>query len=243
MPGRNDIFETVDGLGARSNALHDTVRILVIDNYDSFTYNLVQLLGSLGANISVFRNDEIDIAGIAALRPDGLVISPGPGRPEQSGVTLSALQAFAPTLPTFGVCLGLQALAVACGARLGAAHSLMHGKTSQIWHDGRGVFAGLPPEFTATRYHSLAVVRDSLPAELEVTAQTADGEVMGLRHRVWPAEAVQFHPESFLTEYGDRLLLNFLLQVERFAGRRHPDAPQERAASQSARVLTAGKTS
>ncbi|HHV55631.1 MAG TPA: aminodeoxychorismate/anthranilate synthase component II [Firmicutes bacterium] len=184
--------------------------MLVIDNYDSFTYNLVQLLGELGTDLLVFRNDEIDLPGIQALRPDALVISPGPGRPEQSGVTLEAVRTLAGRLPIFGVCLGLQAVTVAFGGRVGKARHLMHGKVSRIRHDGQGVFRGLPPEFTATRYHSLAAIREDLPGELMVSAEAEDGEIMGLRHRRYLVETVQFHPESILTPVGKDLLRNFL---------------------------------
>jgi anthranilate synthase/aminodeoxychorismate synthase-like glutamine amidotransferase len=184
--------------------------ILVIDNYDSFTYNLVQYLGELGAEVEVFRNDAIDLTGIEGRAPEGILISPGPGTPDDAGITLALLRAFAGKLPLLGVCLGHQAIGQSFGGRVLRAPRLMHGRTSPIEHDGRGVFAGLPSPFRATRYHSLIVERESLPAELEVTAWTAEGEIMGLRHRRHAIEGVQFHPESFLTEHGHAMLQNFL---------------------------------
>jgi len=186
--------------------------ILMIDNYDSFTWNLVQYLGELGAEVRVFRNDEIDLAGIAALAPERIVISPGPCTPNEAGISLAAIREFAGKAPILGVCLGHQAIGQAYGGRIVHAHTLMHGKTSPIEHTGQGVFARLPSPFTATRYHSLAIERARLPACLEVTAWTADGEIMGVRHRDFPVEGVQFHPESFLTEHGHALLKNFLQQ-------------------------------
>ncbi len=184
--------------------------ILMIDNYDSFTYNLVQYFGELGADMRVVLNDEMDIGGIEALRPEKIVISPGPCSPNEAGVSLAVIEAFAGRVPILGVCLGHQAIGQAFGGRVVHARQLMHGKTSPIAHSGQGVFAGLPDPFTATRYHSLAVERDSLPAALEVTAWTADGEIMGLKHRSLAVEGVQFHPESILTEHGHRLLRTFL---------------------------------
>ena len=184
--------------------------ILMIDNYDSFTWNLVQYFGELGADIKVVRNDEVSVEEIAALRPERIVISPGPSTPNEAGVSLAAIKAFAGRLPILGVCLGHQAIGQAFGGKVVHAKALMHGKTSPIEHGGQGVFTGLPAPFTATRYHSLAVERASLPAELEVTAWTADGEIMGLRHRTLDVEGVQFHPESILTEHGHRMLKNFL---------------------------------
>ncbi len=185
-------------------------RVLLIDNYDSFTYNLVQELGELGAEPVVYRNDAIDIAGIRAEAPDAVIISPGPGRPENSGVSLEAVTALAGEIPLLGVCLGHQCIGQAYGGRVVQAPVLMHGKTSAIFHTGAGVFADLPNPFEATRYHSLIVERDSLPDVLEVTAETADGIVMGLRHRPTGIEGVQFHPESILTPEGPGLLANFL---------------------------------
>ena len=186
--------------------------VLMIDNYDSFTWNLVQYFGELGADIKVVRNDEVSVEEIAALRPERIVISPGPSTPNEAGVSLAAIKAFAGRLPILGVCLGHQAIGQAFGGKVVHAKALMHGKTSPIEHGGQGVFMGLPAPFTATRYHSLAVERASLPAELEVTAWTADGEVMGLRHRTFAVEGVQFHPEAILTEHGHRMLRNFLDQ-------------------------------
>ena len=184
--------------------------LLMIDNYDSFTYNLVQYFGELGAEVRVFRNDEITVEGIGALQPDQLVLSPGPCSPAEAGVCVEAIQAFAGKLPILGVCLGHQAIGQAFGGRGVHAKTLMHGKVSQIHHRGEGVFAGLHSPFQATRYHSLAIERESCPAELEVTAWTDDGEIMGVRHRTLPVEGVQFHPESILTEHGHDLLRNFL---------------------------------
>ncbi|MEZ5381392.1 MAG: aminodeoxychorismate/anthranilate synthase component II [Microthrixaceae bacterium] len=185
-------------------------RILVIDNYDSFTYNLVQYLGELGTEPHVARNDAIDVAGIEALAPDGIVISPGPGRPSDAGVSLDVLGELGGQFPILGVCLGMQCLGEVNGASVVRAPQVMHGKTSLIHHDGRGVFAGLPDPFEATRYHSLIVDGATVPDQLEVSARTADGLVMGLRHRSQPTEAVQFHPESILTTGGHELLANFL---------------------------------
>ena len=184
--------------------------ILMIDNYDSFTWNLVQYFGELGADVKVILNDEISVAEIAALKPAKIVISPGPCTPTEAGVSLDAIKAFAGKLPILGVCLGHQAIGQAFGGKVVHAKELMHGKTSPIEHTGVGVFSGLPAPFTATRYHSLAVERASLPATLEVTAWTADGEIMGLKHRTLDVEGVQFHPEAILTEHGHRMLRNFL---------------------------------
>ena len=184
--------------------------ILVIDNYDSFTYNLVQYLGELGAELRVVRNDAIDTDGVAALAPERIVISPGPGTPDDAGVSLDLIRRFGERIPILGVCLGHQAIGQAFGATVARAKTQMHGKTSDIRHDGRGVFAGLSNPFTATRYHSLVILPDTVPADLEVTARAEDGEIMGVRHRRWPVEGVQFHPESILTVEGKRLLGNFL---------------------------------
>jgi para-aminobenzoate synthetase component 2 len=184
--------------------------VLVIDNYDSFVYNLVQELGELGADPVVYRNDAIDIAGIRAEDPDAVLISPGPGRPEDAGISLAVVDELAGVIPILGVCLGHQAIGQAYGGAVVSAPTLMHGKTSAIHHDGRGVFAGLPDPFTATRYHSLVVEPTSVPDVLEVTATAADGVVMGLRHRTLAVEGVQFHPESLLTPEGPSLLANFL---------------------------------
>jgi len=186
-------------------------RLLMIDNYDSFTYNLVQYLGELGAEVETLRNDAASAEALVAKQPDGVVISPGPGRPEDAGVSVSALRAFgAAGIPVLGVCLGHQALGLVAGGRIVRARTLMHGKTSQIFHEGEGVFRGLPRPFDATRYHSLVIESATCPAVLEVTARTADGEIMGVLHRELPLEGVQFHPESILTREGKRLLANFL---------------------------------
>jgi anthranilate synthase/aminodeoxychorismate synthase-like glutamine amidotransferase len=185
-------------------------RVLLVDNYDSFTYNLVQLLSQLGAQVAVHRNDAIGVEQALAWGASHLVISPGPGRPEQAGITLPLLARAIGRLPVLGVCLGHQALAVALGAQLGAARELVHGRASAVHHDGSTIFEGVPNPFPAGRYHSLAVREESLPRRLEVTARTVDGEIMGLRHSKWPVEGVQFHPESVLTPDGRRLLQNFL---------------------------------
>lgn len=184
--------------------------ILVIDNYDSFTYNLVQYLGELGEEVKVFRNDEIDIAGIKTLAPDHILISPGPCTPNEAGVSLEVIEHFKGSIPIFGVCLGHQAIGQAFGGKVIRAERLMHGKTSPIHHLGTSVFEGLPIPFTATRYHSLLVEKESLPDCLEVTAWTEEGEIMGLRHKEYPVEGVQFHPESIITDHGHQMLRNFL---------------------------------
>ena len=184
--------------------------ILVIDNYDSFTFNLVQYLGELGQDLHVVRNDAVTLADIDALAPEAIVVSPGPGRPENSGIIVEAIRAFAGRVPLLGVCLGHQALGAAFGARVVQAPTIMHGKTSDVHHDGRTIFANLPNPFPATRYHSLVVAKEGLPDCLEISARTADGVIMGLRHRRFAAEGVQFHPESVLTKHGMILLRNFL---------------------------------
>ena len=184
--------------------------ILMIDNYDSFTYNLVQYFGELGADVRVVLNDEMSVAALAALKPEKIVISPGPCSPNEAGVSLQVIRALAGKVPILGVCLGHQAIGQAFGGKVVHARELMHGKTAPVMHTGVGVFAGLPTPFTATRYHSLAVERASLPDELEVTAWTEDGEIMGLRHRRLAVEGVQFHPESILTEHGHAMLRTFL---------------------------------
>jgi anthranilate synthase component 2 len=188
-------------------------RVLVVDNYDSFVYNLVQELGELGADPVVFRNDAIDVDGIRAASPDAVLISPGPGRPDDGGVSLEVVRQLGGELPLLGVCLGHQCIGQAFGGEIEPAPHLMHGKTSEIHHDGQGVFAGLPNPFVATRYHSLVVRPESVPPELAVTATSTDGVVMGLRHRSLPIEGVQFHPESVLTPSGPALLGNFLGQL------------------------------
>lgn len=185
--------------------------ILVIDNYDSFTWNLVQYLGELGGTLKVVRNDDLDVEAMVALAPERIVISPGPGTPDQAGVSIDAIRRLGPTTPILGVCLGHQAIGQAFGATVARAQRQMHGKISPISHDGRGVFRGLPDPFVATRYHSLAIVRSTVPEALEVSAWSDDGEVMGVRHRRYPIEGVQFHPESILTLEGKRLLGNFLV--------------------------------
>ncbi|WII37698.1 anthranilate synthase component II [Paenibacillus thiaminolyticus] len=184
--------------------------ILVIDNYDSFTYNLVQYLGELGEEVQVFRNDEIDIAGIERLQPDHLLLSPGPCTPNEAGITLQVIEHFAGRIPILGVCLGHQAIGQAFGGEVVRAERLMHGKTSPIIHQGESIFAGLPNPFTATRYHSLIVDRASLPACMSITAETAEGEIMGLQHKEYPIVGVQFHPESIISEHGHQMLRNFL---------------------------------
>ncbi|MAE94168.1 MAG: anthranilate/aminodeoxychorismate synthase component II [Deltaproteobacteria bacterium] len=186
-------------------------RLLMIDNYDSFTYNLFQYLGELGAEIEVLRNDAEPLDGFLGRAPDGLVISPGPGRPEDAGVSVAAVSAFGSAgIPVLGVCLGHQAIGEAFGGRIVGARTIMHGKTSQIRHEEHGVFAGLPSPFEATRYHSLVIDAGSCPDLLQVTARTDDGEIMGVAHRELPIEGVQFHPESILTGEGKRLLGNFV---------------------------------
>lgn len=184
--------------------------ILVIDNYDSFTYNLVQYLGELGEEVTVRRNDEIDLAGIEDLKPDHILLSPGPCTPNEAGITLAVIERFKGLIPIFGVCLGHQAIGQAFGGNVIRAERLMHGKTSPIHHQGDSVFAGLPSPFTATRYHSLIVERESLPDCLEITAETEEGEIMGLRHKEYAVEGVQFHPESIITDHGHQILRNFL---------------------------------
>jgi anthranilate synthase component 2 len=184
--------------------------LLMIDNYDSFTWNLVQYLGELGEEVKVLRNDEITLEGIEQLAPARIVISPGPCTPDEAGISVPLVRHFAGTVPILGVCLGHQAIGQALGGRIVHAKQLMHGKTSAIYHDGRGVFRGLPDAFTATRYHSLAIERARLPGCLEVSAWSGDGEIMGVRHKELAVEGVQFHPESILTEHGHHLLKNFL---------------------------------
>jgi anthranilate synthase component 2 len=186
------------------------IKLLMIDNYDSFTYNIVQYFGELGADIEVFRNDEIDLEGIAAKKPDRLVISPGPCSPAEAGISVAAIQHFAGKLPILGVCLGHQSIGAAFGGKIVRAQELMHGKTSVIQTTQQGMFKNLPPKFTVNRYHSLAIERTSCPADLEVTAWTDDGEIMGVRHKSLAIEGVQFHPESILTEHGHAMLKNFL---------------------------------
>jgi anthranilate synthase component II len=183
--------------------------LLMIDNYDSFTFNLVQYFGELGEKVHTVRNDAIDVAGMAALKPSRIVFSPGPCTPAEAGVCVEAIRHFAGKVPMLGVCLGHQAIGAALGGAVVRARAPMHGKTSRLAHDGRGVFASLPQDFTVVRYHSLVVERASLPAALEVSAEVG-GEIMGLRHRELPIEGVQFHPESILSEHGHAMLRNFL---------------------------------
>lgn len=184
--------------------------ILVIDNYDSFTYNLVQHLGELGAQIDVARNDQITLDEIAARQPEKIVISPGPCTPSEAGVSVDLIRRFGPSIPILGVCLGHQAIGQALGGKIVRADNVMHGKTSQVSHHGSGVFKGLPSPLQATRYHSLIIERESLPDSLAITAETDDGVIMGVRHKQWPLEGVQFHPESVLTPEGKAMLANFL---------------------------------
>ncbi len=187
------------------------MRLLIVDNYDSFTYNLVQYLGELGAEIDVVRNDEVDVETLLGRAGDGLVISPGPGTPDDAGVSMAAIECFSKAgVPVLGVCLGHQSIGQLLGGRIVRARSIMHGKISTIAHDGKGVFEGLPQDFEATRYHSLVIEESSVPDVLEITARTDDGEIMGVRHRTLPIEGVQFHPESIMTGEGKRLLGNFL---------------------------------
>ncbi len=186
--------------------------IVMIDNYDSFTYNLVQAFGAFGETIQVFRNDEVSTQRLSELKPDRLVISPGPGVPAGAGITLSAIRHFADVLPILGVCLGHQAIAEAFGGKVVPADRLMHGKVSAVHHDGKGCYRGVAEPFKATRYHSLVVDRNSLPGCFRVVAETRQGEIMGIRHKELPIEGVQFHPESFLTQEGEKILLNFLRQ-------------------------------
>jgi anthranilate synthase/aminodeoxychorismate synthase-like glutamine amidotransferase len=200
----------------------------VIDNYDSFTFNLVQHLKQLGADVTVVRNDEITLSGIADLKPEGLVISPGPGRPENSGITVPAIQKFSGKIPILGVCLGHQSIAAAFGGSIVPAKRLMHGKTSLITTDGKNLFNGFKKPFQAMRYHSLAVSRADLPLCLEISATTDDEEIMGLRHRDHPTEGIQFHPESIMTQVGKRLLRNFLKIIDQ-----HNEKEQQNHVSKS----------
>ena len=190
--------------------------IFMLDNYDSFTYNIVQYLYTLGVEVTVRRNDEVSVAEIAAMRPEALVLSPGPGNPDGAGITMAAIRAFAGKLPMLGVCLGHQAIGQAFGGRVIHAKRLMHGKISRIAHDGEGIFAGIPQNFAAMRYHSLAVEEASLPECLMVSARSEDGEVMALRHREFPIESMQYHPESILTTTGRQQLSNFLSLAHEF---------------------------
>jgi len=205
--------------------------LLLIDNYDSFTYNLYQLLSILGERVEVVRNDAVTVAEVEAMAPDAIVISPGPGSPKDAGVSSDLIRELGPKIPTLGVCLGLQCIGDVYGGRVVRAGELLHGKTSLIYHTDGGVFMGLPTPFEAVRYHSLVVERESAPAVLEITAQTSEGLIMGMRHREHPVEGVQFHPESILTEYGSQLLANFVvrrtLQVGNVSGYRRTAVVQE----------------
>jgi len=189
---------------------YTAVRMLLIDNYDSFTYNLVQAFAAHGANVMVYRNDAISVDEALALSPTHLVVSPGPGRPEDAGMSLAMIEAFAGKIPVLGVCLGHQSIVQAYGGEIVRAERLMHGKTSMVSHDGQSIFEGISQPFEVGRYHSLCAEQDSLPDVLEITAQTDRGEIMGVRHRTLPVEGVQFHPESVLTPEGDRLMANFM---------------------------------
>ena len=189
--------------------------LLMIDNYDSFTYNLVQYFGELGEDVRVYRNDQITVSEIEKLKPDHIVISPGPCTPNEAGVSVETIQKLGSKFPILGVCLGHQSIGQAYGGKIVRAKQLMHGKTSMIKHENTGVFAGLPNPFEATRYHSLVIERSSMPKDLEVTAWTDDGEIMGVRHKTLPVEGVQFHPESILTQHGHDMLRNFLTQHRR----------------------------
>ncbi|TMV44306.1 aminodeoxychorismate/anthranilate synthase component II [Paenibacillus mesophilus] len=184
--------------------------ILVIDNYDSFTYNLVQYLGEIGQEVVVHRNDQIDLDGIESLKPDHILISPGPCTPNEAGISLALIDRFKGQIPILGVCLGHQSIGQVFGGEVIRAEKLMHGKTSEIYHDGKTIFEGIPSPYTATRYHSLIVRRETLPDCLEISAETKDGEIMGLRHKEYPIEGVQFHPESIITDHGLKLLRNFV---------------------------------
>lgn len=191
--------------------------ILVIDNYDSFTYNLVQYLGEMGAEMTVIRNDKTSLEEIQELSPDKIVISPGPGIPKEAGLTIEMIKAFYRDIPILGVCLGHQAIGAAFGGRIVGASSLMHGKTSMIYHSGGTIYQGIPSPFEATRYHSLIIEENSVPSCLTVTSRTEDGTIMGVRHKEYPLEGIQFHPESILTAEGKRLLLNFLKEGKKVA--------------------------
>lgn len=186
-------------------------KILMIDNYDSFTYNLVQYLGELGADIEIYRNDKITIKEVEAIKPEKIVISPGPGKPEKAGISVELIKAFSGKIPILGVCLGHQSIGYAFGAEITHAGKLMHGKTSMISHDGKTIFKNLPDPFKATRYHSLVIKKDTLPDDFIITAESEDREIMGIRHKKYILEGIQFHPESILTEVGKDILKNFLM--------------------------------
>jgi para-aminobenzoate synthetase component 2 len=215
------------------------VRVLVIDNYDSFVFNLVQYIGQLGVECDVRRNDEIEVAEVSRLRPAGVLLSPGPGTPQRAGICMKLIEEYAGALPIFGVCLGHQAIGAVYGGTVDRAPELLHGKTSLVHHEGAGVLAGLPSPFTATRYHSLAVEADTLPPEIEVTGRTETGIVMAMRHRTLPIEGVQFHPESVLTQGGHLMLANWLADCGHPTAR---DAAPPLAAEVEARRLAAFAT-
>jgi len=218
--------------------LPDAIVLVVIDNYDSFTYNLVQYLGELGAQLQVFRNDQLSVDDLRRMQPQAVVISPGPGRPEDAGISLELIRELGPELPILGVCLGHQCIGQVYGGQIVRAPELMHGKTSLIYHRGVGVFEGLSQPFTATRYHSLVIEPSTCPDELEVTAQTGDGIIMGVRHRRYPhVQGVQFHPESILTAEGKRLLSNFLRSAQALTAAQ-PNASQ--VSQESVAVVTSG---
>jgi anthranilate synthase component 2 len=218
--------------------LPDAIVLVVIDNYDSFTYNLVQYLGELGAQLQVFRNDQLSVDDLRRMQPQAVVISPGPGRPEDAGISLELIRELGPELPILGVCLGHQCIGQVYGGQIVRAPELMHGKTSLIYHRGVGVFEGLSQPFTATRYHSLVIEPSTCPDELEVTAQTGDGIIMGVRHRRYPhVQGVQFHPESILTAEGKRLLSNFLRSAKASTAAQ-PNASQ--VSQESVAVVTSG---
>lgn len=218
--------------------LPDVEVLVVIDNYDSFTYNLVQYLGELGAQLQVFRNDQLSVDDLRRMQPQAVVISPGPGRPEDAGISLELIRELGPELPILGVCLGHQCIGQVYGGQIVRAPELMHGKTSLIYHRGVGVFEGLSQPFTATRYHSLVIEPSTCPDELEVTAQTGDGIIMGVRHRRYPhVQGVQFHPESILTAEGKRLLSNFLRSAQALTAAQ-PNASQ--VSQESVAVVTSG---
>jgi anthranilate synthase/aminodeoxychorismate synthase-like glutamine amidotransferase len=220
MTGEGKAREAVAEAGTRgARSAGVPPRVLMVDNYDSFTWNLVQYLGELGAEVQVFRNDKIDVAGIRAARPDGLVLSPGPCTPDEAGCTLAAIRELQGSLPILGVCLGHQAIGQAFGGKVIRNARIVHGKASPVHHRAAGLYAGLPEPFQAGRYHSLVVERDTLPGCLEVTSWTAEGEIMGLRHATLEVEGVQFHPESILTEAGKPLLANWLARLTRGGAR------------------------
>jgi anthranilate synthase/aminodeoxychorismate synthase-like glutamine amidotransferase len=210
MLERSDTERFLFGDGANFRSRKLSMSVLVIDNYDSFTYNLVQYLGELGQDVEVVRNDEITLAEISDRHPDQIVISPGPCTPNEAGISVDVIREFGAKIPMLGVCLGHQAIGSALGGHVVRASKLMHGKTSPVYHHGEGVFHGLPSPLDATRYHSLIIERETLPDSLTITAETDDGTIMGVRHKSWPLQGVQFHPESVLTDAGRQMLANFI---------------------------------